>query len=227
MRLPRIAFLLLALHASEAFVPRRRAGVLESALHMAKYLPPPPPPPPPVETLPEPTSNPFEALMKLPSLPSLEDLPSLQSLSTEDAKNLLRSLRELNLPELSLSSMVEDLAYDAMGQLVEKAPQLEPAADKFLQAFGPFVESPLVQLVSTALVTYLAASKLLSLALPPPPSQPYPLGKYDPIAARAYFDQRPVLVAARGLQILGQSLQFGLSLLKDKIEYVREDRGMQ
>jgi hypothetical protein len=60
-------------------------------------------------------------------------------------------------------------------------------------------------------------SNILTWGQPPPPSQPYPLQKYDPIAAQVYFDARLLLVIQRSLTIAVRSLGFALSLLQDKI----------
>ena len=84
----------------------------------------------------------------------------------------------------------------------------------------PLSLSPTTAILVSAALSYLCINALLTWGQPPPPSQPYPLKKYDPIAARAYFDERLPMVLARGLQILAQSLQFGFDLLKDKLKYV-------
>jgi hypothetical protein len=78
--------------------------------------------------------------------------------------------------------------------------------------------SPTVLLVSSAVVTYAVVSSVLTWGQPPPASKPYPLDKYDPIAARAYFDRRLPQVVGRSLFVVLQSLQFGMSLLRDKLK---------
>jgi hypothetical protein len=81
-------------------------------------------------------------------------------------------------------------------------------------------QSPTLLLVLSALVTYTIISSILSWGQSPPSSKPYPLDRYDPISARAYFDRRIPQVLARSLYVTFQSLQFGFSLLYDKIKYV-------
>ncbi|OEU11754.1 ABC1-domain-containing protein, partial [Fragilariopsis cylindrus CCMP1102] len=50
----------------------------------------------------------------------------------------------------------------------------------------------------------------------PPPGRPYPKGKYDPIAARIYFDSRPLQVLSRSVTITVKSLSFAMKLAQDK-----------
>lgn len=73
----------------------------------------------------------------------------------------------------------------------------------------------------TTIVTYFVVSSVLTWGEAPPPSKPYPLQRYDPVAAQAYFDSRPAEAVARALQIAIKSLGFGLSFLQDQIRYVR------
>lgn len=77
---------------------------------------------------------------------------------------------------------------------------------------------PTVALLSSAIITYSVTSSLLNMNEGPPPSSPYPLGKYNPSTARVYFDTRLNEVVGRGLQIASQSLVFGLALLSDKLK---------
>jgi hypothetical protein len=72
----------------------------------------------------------------------------------------------------------------------------------------------------TTIITYFVVSSVLTWGEAPPPSKPYPLSRYDPVAAQAYFDSRPVQFVARALQIAIKSLGFGLSFLQDKLRYV-------
>ena len=73
-------------------------------------------------------------------------------------------------------------------------------------------------LALSAVVTYFAVTSILTWGQAPPPSQPYPLKRYDPLAAKLYFDNRSIEALSRGLQISLKSLGFGIGLLKDKIE---------
>jgi hypothetical protein len=78
--------------------------------------------------------------------------------------------------------------------------------------------SPSVIVFVSTVVTYSLVSSILSIGQLPPPSQPYPLQRYDAATARAYFDRRLTKVVARGLEIATASLGFGLGLLQDYVK---------
>ena len=75
-----------------------------------------------------------------------------------------------------------------------------------------------IALVFSAIVSYSVLSSVLSIGQGPPPARPYPNQRYDPDAARAYFDDKLPQAIARALDIAINSLAFGVSLLKDKAE---------
>jgi len=77
--------------------------------------------------------------------------------------------------------------------------------------------SPLVTLVLTAVVTYTIVSNLLFKLgnTSPTPSVPYPMGVYDASTSQAYYDDKPIVVVARTLQIIASSSTFAFSLLLD------------
>ena len=245
MRIAFIASALLSslmLDGSYAFVPIQMRQS-SSALH-ARYTPPAPPvppPPPPKET--DVFENLFQKLtenaggsstdgadlgsfvsglfadlsaklekgVSLPSLPSLPNsLPSFDSL--QDLRRQFEALDQ------SVVVKVEEIARQLQDLVVKEYPVLAPYLDKLKTWLAPALNSPSLTLVVSALLTYTIVSSVLSWDRAPPPSQPYPAGKYDPIAARAYFDNKLHLVLGRGLEILVQSLQFGLRLLQDKIK---------
>lgn len=91
--------------------------------------------------------------------------------------------------------------------------------------------SPSLVILASTLVTYAAVSSLLSAGQSPPPLQPYPLQRYDPFSARAYFDRRPIKVVARGLDVATTSIGFGLGLLQDylnkSLDQKSEERAVQ
>ncbi|KAG7340844.1 ABC1 family-domain containing protein [Nitzschia inconspicua] len=99
-----------------------------------------------------------------------------------------------------------------------------------LSSLVPSLNTPETVLLSAA-VSFWAITNILSFGQPPPPSKPYPLSTYDPLAAQAYFDQRPLLVLQRTLFIATKSLAFGLSLLQDKLtnqwETNMDQRGLE
>lgn len=77
---------------------------------------------------------------------------------------------------------------------------------------------PSVGILASAGITYGIISTTLSIGEGPPPSSPYPLGRYDPSSARAYFDKRPLEVISRAVEIASLSTKFGLGLLKDYLD---------
>ena len=116
---------------------------------------------------------------------------------------------------------------EALRNLLVQYPALRPAYDTVtltLQQFSitilPGLQStpPAVSLLISSVLTYTIVSSLLSLGKAPAPSNPYPLKRYDAVAARAYFDRQFPMVLRRGLEIATASLGFGLKLLKDSIK---------
>ena len=77
---------------------------------------------------------------------------------------------------------------------------------------------PTVGILASAGITYGIIATVLSIGEGPPPSSPYPLGRYDPSSARAFFDKRPLDVISRGVEIASISTKFGLTVLKDKLD---------
>jgi len=108
----------------------------------------------------------------------------------------------------------------------EKAMELSPIIGEEIASLPPTVG-----ILASAGITYGIISTTLSIGEGPPPSTPYPQGRYDASSARAYFDQRPAEVVARAIEIGAQSTQFGLALLSDKLsnkfEENSERRGME
>jgi len=80
--------------------------------------------------------------------------------------------------------------------------------------------SPPVEVLGSAVITYTILSFVFNVGKGPPPSKPYPMGRYDPGAARAYFDARIGEVLARALEIGLNSAKFGLALAND---YLRNE----
>uniref|UniRef100_A0A7S4JPK1 ABC1 atypical kinase-like domain-containing protein n=1 Tax=Odontella aurita TaxID=265563 RepID=A0A7S4JPK1_9STRA len=91
--------------------------------------------------------------------------------------------------------------------------------------------SPAVALVASAAFTYAVVSSALSLGSLPPLSRPYPNSRYDPDAARAYFDTRTGEVLGRAVEVASLSAGFGLGLAKDyfgdKLEENADQRAME
>lgn len=153
----------------------------------------------------------------------------------------LHHLGQMELPKLEeLAQLKEQMAtldasiltkLDSFGRGLEAGllidyPSVQPLYEKVTAACMTLplllAQHPSLTIALSTAVTYQLVRQVLSSVgqAPLPPAQPYPNGTYDPATARAYFDQRPLQVITRGLQIAVLSLQFGLELLKDKIEYV-------
>ena len=151
--------------------------------------------------------------LSLPSFPDkFPEIPSFDGLN--DLKEQFLAL------DRSVIAAVDQMAKQIQDGIITDYPKLSPYMDSLKNLLAPALQSPSLTILVSALLTYTVVSSVLSWDRGPPPSQPYPAGKYDPIAARAYFDNKLHLVVGRGLEILVQSLQFGLRLLQDKIRYV-------
>ena len=203
---------------SRAFVPglkKRTEGSFASyrtglKLYASSYATPPIPPPPP----PRPE----------------QDLSLIESL----LRDVSTKLDNVELPTDSLTALKEQVAsFDAKiltqlegyakiveDSLVKEYPKAQPIYEKVSALMAPLLQSPSLTLILSALLSYFLVRSVLNWGAPPPPSQPYPLKKYDPITARQFFDKRIHVVIARGLEIFVKSAQFGLKLLKDQYEYV-------
>lgn len=72
-------------------------------------------------------------------------------------------------------------------------------------------------IAATTVLSYVIVNAILTWGDSPPPGKPYPIGKYDPVGARIYFDRRPLQVAGRALTIAAKSLSFALALAQDKL----------
>jgi len=166
----------------------------------------------------------LQDLSKSLDSPNLEVVSKVKSLATslqEQVQNMdhrvLTELQRIVDQDLGLSSQ----------QMLQENPSLQPIAGKLSAMLSTLSLSPSVTLVVTSVVTYLLVSTILSMDQVPPPTSPYPFQQYDPIAARAYFDRRVLKVIMRGLDILLQSLQFGLAILQDKIQDKMAEREYQ
>jgi hypothetical protein len=184
----------------------------------ARYTPPlPPVPPTPPLLLPVEPSGPeqvFQEYIKQLNIFTVE-LPSLDSLMA--LKEQAHKLFETSVL-LQWESAAKNLELSHWQDLY--FPTMQPIMAKLTAITAPVVQSTSLSFLLTAFCSYFVASTVLNWNMPPPPSQPYPVNRYDPVSARAYFDKRTYLVIFRTVEVLVQSLQFGLTLLKDKVEYV-------
>jgi hypothetical protein len=211
---------------------------------MARYTPPvpvlpPPPPPPPsqpdiLEQLSKDVSRFFESLHmpkldtnnldlsnfkeQIQALGSKLDLNKIEWPKLEQLTALKEQMATL---DASILAQLDQVARGLETGLLKDYPSVQPLYEKVTAVVTPLLAShPSLTIALSTAVSYQLVSQILSIGRAPPPVMPYPTGKYDPATARAYFDQRPLQVFGRGLQIAVLSLQFGLALLKDKIEYV-------
>lgn len=116
------------------------------------------------------------------------------------------------------------VATDLEQRLVEQYPSLGPLYTKLTSFLASQLlqAPPSVTIFVTGVLSFWMINAVLTWGQPPPPTQPYPLRRYDPVSARQYFDRRLFSkVIPRGLYILSQSLQFGLRIWKDSLEYVK------
>jgi hypothetical protein len=140
---------------------------------------------------------------------------------TKSANEITHLADKVDPKVLSVLSEASDKVSAALQELLTQNPALQPAFDtvqsqlRGIPGLGS-APAPVLVLVSSV-VTYTVVSSILSVGMAPPPSNPYPLKRYDPAAARAYFDARFPLVVKRGLEIATASLGFGLSVLKDYV----------
>jgi hypothetical protein len=143
---------------------------------------------------------------------------------------ILAQTQGLISQEQSVQTQVLEYAAKLTQEFELWLPQQYPGADKVYHQIMAQLQQPLalaattmgdntpVVLAVSAVVSYMVISTVLSWNLPPPPSKPYPLQRYDPDAARAYFDDKSVQAVSRGLEIATTTLGFAISLVRDKLE---------
>ena len=147
-----------------------------------------------------------------------ETLKTIVSTSIEAAKKYATSMDDALLANPAVGPILTAIQAKAMA--------LSPIIGSEIASLPPSVG-----ILASAAITYGIVSTTLSIGEGPPPSSPYPLGRYDPSGARAYFDKRPADVIARGVEIGALSAQFGLALLSDylgdKLEVNADRRGQE
>ena len=209
-----------------SFAPQGRAtrqGQLlfaEPSLFSTLPVPPPPPPPPLsvdtdnlIDSLVQQASKALEGLQH--SSLDLGDLSSIQ----EQVLALKQQLLDANA-DPQLLREIGTLANNFQANLVQDYPQLRPFLDTLTAQLQPLLQNPTISLLVGAVLTYGVANFIVTAGQAPPPTQPYPNQRYDPVAANLYFSTRLFKVLSRSLYIVVQSAQFGLALLGDKLEYV-------
>jgi hypothetical protein len=133
--------------------------------------------------------------------------------------------------QVELSKYVSKFSEEIDQWLLNQNPDVESLYKQILDQISSLTINSPEALALAAFMTYTVVSSALTWGQPPPPSKPYPLQRYDPIAAQVFFDGKPVEAVARGLEIALKSLRFAVSLLKDKAqnqwEQNEEIRGME
>jgi predicted unusual protein kinase regulating ubiquinone biosynthesis (AarF/ABC1/UbiB family) len=220
----------------------------------AKYtpilLPPPPLPPATATTAPsiidqlqhqlqDLYTSSTQSAQQLLDVSTLKDIQTLvgylkQQLSSVDVsilQQLQTKISEL-LESLAMSSSSSSAASSSSFTIpTSLRPLLEqlslPDSSSFTSLLQLLRSNTSVDILVASVITFVVASTLLNWNQAAPPTKPYPFDKYDPAAARAYFEQRPLDVIARGLYIATQSLQFGLALLQDNLNKSMEANEFQ
>mmetsp|Transcript_11015 Transcript_11015/g.15516 ORF Transcript_11015/g.15516 Transcript_11015/m.15516 type:complete len:943 (-) Transcript_11015:103-2931(-) len=169
---------------------------------------------------------------------------NLESTETKVLSTVLQDVKDVDVTIVSSLDQMGSTITKLLLDLIDK----QPNRDEFMELYNKVqstvqdvlpqslttnagdIPAPLLVLGS-ALASYTIISSLLSLNNPPPSTRPYPLGKYDPVTARAYFDQRLDRVIQRGLEIAINSLTFGVGLLSDyasdKLKENAEQRALE
>ena len=210
---------------SDAFLQQKANQRTVSRLFLRRPLPVPLPPPP----LPH---SPLDEGKDLLQMLRDELTGALDRLDLSQLQSMLTNAKTTMVDDkwVAVRSQIEQLDSQIVSQLVqlklqleqELDPALQPQLQKLVAMLSPLFSSlsanPTLSIALSALVSFIVLNTLLNWNSGPAPTQPYPLGRYDPISARLFFDQRLPQVIFRAVEILLQSTAFGLTLLKDKIE---------
>ncbi len=122
-----------------------------------------------------------------------------------------------SLLQNSLMKYLTTFTHEIDQWLLIQNPEVEALFHQTLNMLSAVTfNTPAVIGIATIL-TFFIVSSVLTWGEAPPPSRPYPLQRYDPVAAQAYFDGRTTEFFRRALEITVKSLGFGLSILQDQI----------
>lgn len=151
------------------------------------------------------------------SLPNLDTDQLLTTLGQIEAQlqNSFHLERLESIVDVSpLAEAMSKLNNDVLGSVIRNN-----AGNEFLLESTNY---PLT-LGLTTIISTVIVSAVLRIGDEPPPSMPYPRGRYDPATSRAYFDRRLPIVVSRAFSILFNSLRFGLQILKDQRDGVSKE----
>lgn len=150
------------------------------------------------------------------------NIPNVQDLLKEfklDAPDLhlppvslpaLFNVPEMNLPNIDIPSFSLESVETAIQTLWADLQQALP----ILSTIDP---PPAVLLLASSILSFSLINTVLTWGSSPPPSTPYPMGKYDPISARRYFDSRPLEVFKRAVEVTLLSGAFLVGLASDAV----------
>ena len=153
---------------------------------------------------------------------ALPNLPAATSLAMPELSvpiTTISSLAELSNAVVTIVQTYETLADDKLTNSIignlwtSTKEQLGPVLNTLIHPDLP----PSVTLLIASYVTYSVVNTLLSFGQEPPPNSPYPLNKYDPVAARKYFDDKWGLVVKRAIEVSFLSGTFLSSLALDYV----------
>jgi len=143
----------------------------------------------------------------------------------EKTKGLLQDLLSKIQTIMGEGSMIKEIFLKYATSLSQNVDQWlttqNPQVESFFRHIADQVASTHININTpetigiTTFLTYFVVSSLLTWDEAPPPSKPYPLQRYDPVAAQAYFDGRVIEFTSRALEIAVKSLNFGLKVLQD------------
>lgn len=144
----------------------------------------------------------------------------LPQLSVQEQQ--LRPQLQLQQPEIlkSATARVGELFNDMVHAASSNVPMmnlkdLDPSSMSIDTA--NLLSSPVALYTGIALLAIATTTTLLNWNDSPPPSSPYPQGRYDPITAREYFQKRPWLVLERSAFVFTKALSFLALLAYDKV----------
>lgn len=148
---------------------------------------------------------------------------------------LLRSIQAIldqeQVLQEELMKYVTSISQQIDHWLLDHNPEIEALFKVTLTQLSEITINTSIAIGISTLLTYLVVSSVLTWSEAPPPSKPYPLQRYDPVAAQAYFDGRTSEVVGRAFTIFAKSLKFGLSVLQDYLSGTwkdkEEQRGME
>jgi hypothetical protein len=223
MRIHHSAFLCLATVASttSAFTPGHRTTALSSSSFLARQ----------------------ETALRLDASDVANTMKNAFEVIDGGLKNVVNNLDNINLAvHGKTTELLRDLLTQVQIMMGEgRAVQQEfmkyfttfsKEIDQWLTTQNPQMESLFRQIVDNlsalsintpetigiaAVITFFVINSILTWDEAPPPSKPYPLQRYDPVAAQAYFDGRGLEFVSRALEIAIKSLRFGLQVLQDQI----------